>query len=67
MEVKAEGQKVATTIEVTTTGDAVPFVTITNPANLTLPTGVPDGSAYRHGAGVLGFIAGGIALLSQLL
>ncbi|KAH6906975.1 hypothetical protein BKA70DRAFT_1491801 [Coprinopsis sp. MPI-PUGE-AT-0042] len=68
LEVQAEGkgQKAATTIEVTETGKPVAVVTITNPANLTLPTGLP-GSGSKTSVGMLGFIVAGVAITSQLL
>ncbi|KAH6899115.1 hypothetical protein BKA70DRAFT_1314439 [Coprinopsis sp. MPI-PUGE-AT-0042] len=67
LEVQAEGkgQKAATTIEVTETGKPVAVVTITNPANLTLPTGLP-GSGSKTSVGMLGLIAAGAAIASQL-
>lgn len=42
LDAQAGGQKVATTFEGTTTGQPVAVLTITNPANLTLPTSEPS-------------------------
>lgn len=74
-EVKAEGPVsgaiVASTFEQTETGVPIAAVTVTNPANLTLPTGLPqeskEGSAAKSSVGMLGFIAVGVAVASQLL
>ncbi|KAH6899103.1 hypothetical protein BKA70DRAFT_1563351 [Coprinopsis sp. MPI-PUGE-AT-0042] len=69
----AAGAKVESTFEETATGLAIAAVTVTNPANLTLPTGLPTtspsdkGSASKTSVGMLGLIAAGAAIVSQLL
>jgi hypothetical protein len=71
-EVKAEGPAkgvvTASTFEATETGVPVAAVTVTNPANLTLPTGLPKesqkGSASKASVGMIGFIAVGAAIAS---
>ncbi|KAH6905881.1 hypothetical protein BKA70DRAFT_1402337 [Coprinopsis sp. MPI-PUGE-AT-0042] len=50
IEAEAAGQTLASTIELTTTGQAKPLVTITNPANLNLPTGEPGVPAASGGS-----------------